>query len=255
MNTFASPSDMWVRHFQPGSQSNIRLICFPHAGGSASYYRPFGACLPPQVEVLAIQYPGRQERYGEGRIEHIPELADAVFSALLPWCDRPFALFGHSMGAAVAFEVARRLQKRGVSPLSAFMSGARAPSRGPARILHLLDENDLIAELCRIGGTDPELLADEDLRAMILPIARGDIKAFETYICAAGAKLDCPISAFVGAADTQASIEDVSAWREHTTSDFKMNIFPGGHFYLDVCRQDVLTAISVVLNRFSGSNP
>jgi surfactin synthase thioesterase subunit len=208
--------------------------------------------LSPQVEVLAIQYPGRQERFLEKPMERIHELADAVFNALLPWCDRPFALFGHSMGAVVAFEVALRLQDRGVSPLSVFLSGARAPSRRPARKVHLFDEGDLIAELRRMGGTDPELLADKDLQAMILPIARADIKALETYICAAGATLDCPIWAFVGAADAEAPIEDASAWREYTTSDFTLKVFPGGHFYLDTCRQDVLATVSAVLRRPSG---
>jgi surfactin synthase thioesterase subunit len=246
---------MWVRRFQLEPQSKVRLICFPHAGGSASYYSPFTAHLSPQVEVLAIQYPGRQERFLETRIESIPELADAVSSALLQWRDRPFALFGHSMGAFVAFEVARRMQERGVSPLSTFLSGAPAPSHRPHKTLHLLDESDLAAELCRMGGTNPELLADQDMQAMILPIARGDIKALETYACAAGAKLDCPIWAFVGTADAEAPVEDAAAWREYTTSDFELKVFPGGHFYLDACRQDVLATVSDMLMKHCRAAP
>jgi pyochelin biosynthesis protein PchC len=248
---FTSSSDLWVRRFRPQPQSTVRLVCFPHAGGSAAYYNSFSADLAPHVEVLAIQYPGRQDRYGEKRTECIPELADAVFDALLPWCDRPFALFGHSMGAVLAFEVARRLQKSGVSPLSLFLSGRRAPSRRPGGTVHLLDDVGLIAELCRVGGTDPELLADEDMRAIILPIARSDIKAAETYVCAAGAKLDGPIWALVGDADTETPIEDASAWREYTTSDFKLKVFPGGHFYLDSCREGVLATVSAALRQLA----
>jgi surfactin synthase thioesterase subunit len=240
---------MWIRHFRPEPESKVRLICFPHAGGAATYYHPFAGDLAPDVEVLAIQYPGRQDRYGEKRIECIPELADAVFDALLPWCDRPFALFGHSMGAVVAFEVTRRLQHSDLSPLSLFLSGRRAPSRRPGGTVHLLGEADLIAELGRVGGTDPELLADEDMRAVILPIARSDIKAAETYVPVAGEKLDCPIWALVGDADPETPIEDASAWGDYTTSAFNLKVFPGGHFYLDPCRQDVLAAVSAALRQ------
>lgn len=252
VTSFTSPSDTWVRRFQPEPHSNVRLICFPHAGGSASYYRPFTESLSPQVEVLSIQYPGRQERFQEKLIDNIPELADEACRALLPWCDRPFALFGHSMGAIAAFEVARRLRHRGVNPLSVFASGARAPSRPAPEILHALDQNDLVAELCRMGGTDPELLADKDVQDLILPITRADMKALETYVYADGTTLDCPIWALVGADDPQTPIEDAVAWREFTASDFKLQIFPGGHFYLGDYRGDVLATVSAALRWFTG---
>src|SRR5580693_3664644 len=120
----------WVRHFHPSATAVSRLICFPHAGGSASYYFPVSAALSPNIEVLAVQYPGRQDRRNEKNLEDIGELADRAFEAVVPWSKGPVALFGHSMGAIVAFEVARRLERNaGISLLALIVSGRRGLQR------------------------------------------------------------------------------------------------------------------------------
>ena len=148
--------DRWVRRFHRCPAGAPRLFCFPHAGGSAAYYFPFSRELAPGVDVLAVQYPGRQDRRHEPLIDSIPELADRVAEILAGLAASPFAFFGHSMGAIVAFEVALRLRDySGVSPTRLFVSGRRAPSTKRPRSAY--DDASLIAEMRRLGGTDPRL--------------------------------------------------------------------------------------------------
>jgi pyochelin biosynthetic protein PchC len=228
--------------------SDVRLFCFPHAGGSASYYFPFSQALGPDIETWAVQYPGRQDRRHEPLIDNIPELADRVYEALGDEGDRPFAFFGHSMGAVVAFEVARRLEQRArTAPVRLFVSGRRAPSRRRRGEVHLRDDSGLIAELRRVGGTDHRFLGDTELLAAILPVTRNDYRAIETYEWAPGSPLGCPVTALVGDSDPQTTADEASAWAEHSTGGFDLRILPGGHFYLDAGRAQVVDAISGAL--------
>jgi len=217
-----------------GIRSAVRLVCFPHAGGSASFYVPFARSLPADVDVLAVQYPGRQDRRADKPIEDILELADRIFEALRPWAGRPLAFFGHSMGAVVAYEVARRLEQETGTRLSAlFASGRRAPSRRPGEMaVHLRDDDGVIAELERLSGTDTALLDNEELLQMILPPIRSDYRALEKYVHRPGPKLTCPITVLVGDADPQITLDEARAWRDHTAGGFGMRVFPGGHFFL-----------------------
>jgi surfactin synthase thioesterase subunit len=234
---FAVPSvegSPWVRRLQR-SDRGVRLLCFPHAGGAATYYAPLARALggAGDVDVLALQYPGRQERLGERCIDSIDALVDAVVPELDGWLDRPFALFGHSMGAIVAYEVARILEvERGLVPRGLFVSGRRAPSTYRVENVHRGGDPSLLREIVRLGGTPPQLLDDEDVRQMMLPALRGDYKAIETYVWEPGPPLSCPISAFLGAADPLTSEGEAAAWAQHTTGDFELRVFPGGHFYL-----------------------
>ncbi|TDB95509.1 alpha/beta fold hydrolase [Actinomadura sp. 7K534] len=160
----AAGNETWIRRFHPAPEAATRLVCFPHAGGSAPFYFPVSATLSPGVEVLTVQYPGRQDRRNEPPIGHIPALADAVFEALRPWlADRP-ALFGHSMGSVVAFEVARRMEEHSTPPRVLVASGRRAPSRYRGESVHQRDDEGILAELRKLSGTDPRLLADEELQ-------------------------------------------------------------------------------------------
>lgn len=239
----ASESDRWLRTFHPASPTAPRLVCLPHAGGSAGYFFPASARLSPAVHVLAVQYPGRQDRRAERCIESITELADTLTPYVLAHADRPLALFGHSLGAAIAFELTRRLEDRGVAPLALIVSGCRAPSRRRAETVHQLDDDGLLQELQALGGTDASLLHDEEVMRMALPAIRGDYTAAETYRWVPGPPLRTPIHVHTGEADPQVSLEDAAAWREHTAAGFSLTSYRGGHFYLDDHAAQVTDAI------------
>src|SRR3954471_2553827 len=175
--------DVWIRRFHTSPAQSPLLVCFPHAGGSASYFTPLSTVLRSTVQVLAVQYPGRQDRLHHPCLSTIDELADGAFAALGPLVRRPIALFGHSMGAMLAFEVARRMRERlDTEPGTLFVSGRRAPSRHRAEDgIHLRDDQGLVAELQSLSGTDPRLLDDPDVLRMVLPSMRADYTAVETY--------------------------------------------------------------------------
>jgi pyochelin biosynthetic protein PchC len=222
----------WIRRFHPAPDARTRLVCLPHAGGSATFYFPVSRAMSPGVDVLAVQYPGRQDRRTEPCVEDLGRLAELVTEALRPWLDRPFALFGHSMGATVAFEVARRLEDDGVSPLAVFASGRRAPSCHRDERVHLADDRGLVAELTRLSGTNSQMLDDGDALRMILPAVRADYRAAETYRYRPGPPLACPIVALTGDADPHVTLDEARSWAAHTTADFDLAVYPGGHFFL-----------------------
>jgi surfactin synthase thioesterase subunit len=253
MTTIDSEYDRWLRRFHPSPDSRVRLVCFPHAGGSASYYFPFSKALTPDTEVLAVQYPGRQDRRDEARIEDLHELARAVFQPLLSYIDRPLALFGHSMGAAVAFEAARLLEhEAGVVPAHLFVSGRRGPlAPGPEVYLHTQGNDALLAELKELSGTGGQVMADDEMLRAVLPVLRSDYKAGETYLYRDGPDLSCPITAYVGDADPKASVDDVRLWGKHTAAGFSLTRFAGGHFYLSRKREELLHAVSAQLHALS----
>ncbi|MFK0246441.1 thioesterase II family protein [Amycolatopsis azurea] len=222
----------WTRCFHPAPEAGMRLVAFPHAGGSASAYRPLSAALSPTVEVHTAQYPGRQDRMGEPVIDDLHVLSEQLVDvvAALP---KPFALFGHSMGAMVAFEVARRLEARGLVPAALFVSARRGPDVVKENSHHLADDDTFLAEVSRLGGTDASIFDDPDIRALALPALRGDYKAVETYRYRPGPDVSCPIVALAGDADPVLEVPDVDNWREHTSGTFEMDVFQGGHFFVD----------------------
>jgi surfactin synthase thioesterase subunit len=234
----------WIRRFHAASDPAIRLVCFPHAGGSASFYFPVSRSLAPSVEILAVQYPGRQDRRHERPLEKITELADEIHDALRAMGDARLAFFGHSMGATIAFEVARRCeQDAGEPPVALIASARRAPSLSAGTSVHLLDDEGIIAELKRLNGTNTALFSDDELLRTALPAIRSDYKAIESYTCPADTVLRCPITVLVGDSDPMTSVVQASAWRKHTAGDFELRIFPGGHFYVDGWRAPILDEI------------
>lgn len=241
----------WIRRFHPAPDAELQLFCFPHAGGSANTYFSLSRRLAPAIQTAALQYPGRMDRLREPLVDDLLRLADLTAKALLPLTTRPFALFGHSMGATLAFETARRLRTHGASPVALVVSGRRSPTRQYPEYHHQATDEELLAELNRLSGTSPEILRDQELMRMLLPVIRNDYKAIETYRYEPGPPLTVPITAHVGTEDPKASVEDVRAWSELTTGPFTLHTHPGGHFYLtereaelaaDLARLTTLTA-------------
>ncbi|RSM45253.1 thioesterase [Amycolatopsis balhimycina DSM 5908] len=230
--TISLEASEWIRRFHPAPAAPVRLVCFPHAGGAASYYRPVSAALAPAVEVLVVQYPGRQDRYGEPAVDDLFVLADRLAGVLPAVMGGPVAFFGHSMGASLAFEVARRLEARGTRLHTLFVSGRRAPSGPLGDGVHLKNDDELLAEVKRLGGTEAAILDDPDIRRMALPALRSDYRAAERYHYRPGPDVSCPIVALLGDQDPKVDEAQASGWADRTSAGFELKTFPGGHFYL-----------------------
>ncbi|MEU2258248.1 alpha/beta fold hydrolase [Nocardia xishanensis] len=238
---------LWLRRFDEAPQPAARLVCLPHAGGSASYFRGVSRALAPRIEVLAVQAPGRQDRRREPCVESIPDLADAVAARLLDRADTPIALFGHSMGALVAFEIARRLTAIGVRPLALFVSGRRAPFTHRAEETHLLDDDALLDHLRSLDGTDGRILSDPDMVSAILPVTRADYRAIGAYRYLPGPPLTMPIHVHLGDADPHVTVAEAEQWRQHTTDEFAVHVYPGGHFYLEEHSARLIRSLDAVI--------
>jgi pyochelin biosynthesis protein PchC len=249
MGSPASAADRWIRHFHPAAGSQVRVVCFPHAGGSASYYFPLSEALSPQFDVRVVQYPGRQDRRAEPPLDNIPDLADGVFRALAELPPRPQAFFGHSMGGVVAFEVARRCQRLGLpAPLRLFVSASPAPASYTGERVQLSDDDALIAELAGMGGTDAEILRDPEVLELVMPVIRSDYHAVETYRYRPGPPLASPVTALVGDADPVTPSAAVTPWSSCSYGDFSLHTFPGGHFYLEDNLPGVVKVITGALS-------
>ncbi|WP_329340028.1 alpha/beta fold hydrolase [Streptomyces sp. NBC_00663] len=234
----------WVREFASSPNSDITVVCFPHAGGSASYFQPLSARLTPRAEVVALQYPGRQDRRREPPLTSVDELVDGITGALRALTDRPMVFFGHSMGGTLAFETARRMEAElGERLLGLVVSGRRAPSSVRRDTVHLRNDAGLIAEIRKLEGTASALLDDEDVVSMILPALRADYTAVEQYVYRPGPALSRPLHVYIGDADPQVRADEAEAWAEHTSADFRIRTFRGGHFYLAEQSDQVIAAL------------
>ncbi|MBF6331273.1 thioesterase II family protein [Nocardia transvalensis] len=227
----------WLRQLRGGPEAHTVLVCFPPGGGSASVYRPLAQRLGTGIAVVAVQYPGRQDRLGDAMIPDLTAMADQVVGDLLAWTAWPrVAVFGHSMGATVAFETARRLQAKGREVIHLFVSGRIAPDAPYSNRLHQGSDADLIAELERLAN-DPESVAilrsEPSLAEVVLPAVRSDYRAVETYAYRPAEPLRCSVSALLGDADPTVTAEQAEQWRRHTSGEFDLALFPGRHFYLD----------------------
>lgn len=232
-------------HIRPAS--SCRLFCFPYAGVGASAFRRWPASLGSDVDVVAIQPPGRESRHREPALPNVLEVVAAVVTELEPLLDRPYALFGHSLGGVIAFEVARELLRRGRSaPVRLFVSASRPPqlasSHPPVRDLPDLD---LLKEIDRrYGATVPvQVMESSELRALFVPSLRADIGALETYVHAPGVPLPCPISAFAGAADLMVPPSAVEQWRAYTAGPFTLRIVNGAHLFIQSAHVDLVAAV------------
>jgi surfactin synthase thioesterase subunit len=223
----------WLRCAEPRPWASLRLICFPHAGGSAVFYRPWAKAVSPAVEVHAVQYPGRADRFRDPFVTDAARMARLVAAAMAPLRDRPVALFGHSMGALVAYEVARVLEEQGAPAVHLFASGTRPPhARDDSWHVTDKDDDGLVAEMVKMGGTDAELLADPEMRALVLPYVRDDFRIVETYRHTPGPRLTSPVTVMIGDSDPHVDEAQAARWAEVGDGAFTQRTLPGGHFYL-----------------------
>ena len=240
--------DKWFAGYGAVADPELLLVCFPHAGGTPGFFKDWAALLPPGWKIRSACYPGRQERFAEPLIDAMDPLADGLTAALEPVLDVPLAFFGHSMGAAVAFEVALRLEARhGVRPLRLFVSGHEAPHRRTRPVHDGASDAELLAELRRLGHSGTDLMDDPGLAEIALPILRADYRIVEHYRPAPGARVNCPIMAYTGDQDTDCAPEAVAAWSELTAQGFAATTFPGGHFYLERHTGEVLRRVTMPL--------
>ena len=230
----------WFVRPNPRWDADHRLFCFSHAGGAASAYHGWQAALD-EVEIWAIQSPGRESRLREPPITNLNTLVQHICNAISNHLDKPFFFFGHSMGSLVSYETARELHRRGLPlPAHLYVSGRPAPHLPlDEPSIHDLPEPEFLAELkLRYNGLPEEILADQDLLSFFLPILRSDFKTLETHNFLEEPKLPVTITAYCGDEDRIMNSTKLGGWEQLTTRTFSSHIFPGGHFYLHD-KQDV----------------
>jgi medium-chain acyl-[acyl-carrier-protein] hydrolase len=238
----ATAQERWIDRPASARHTRVQLFCFPFAGGSAAEFRTWQSRLPAGVGVVAIQLPGRANRIGEPLFVALRPLVDALREALRPHLRPPFAFFGHSMGALIAYELARRLDR---GPDRLYVSGHRAPQL-PARDRPLRDlpDDELVIELRRLDGTPAEVLDDAELCDLLLPRLRADFAIAETYVHVPNPLLDIPITAFGGTEDRLVRPSELRPWACVTRGAFRLRMLPGSHFFLHTARDAVLDALA-----------
>lgn len=247
--TTANPTHPWLPYSKLDMERKVRLFCLPYAGGAASIFRSWSALLPTEIEVCPIELPGRGTRFREKPVDHLLSLAQAVNDGIVPHLDRPFVLFGHSMGALLGFEVLRRLQrKHGLKPLLFFAAGRNGAHVPENKISYNLPDPALMHRLQELNGTPTELMEHPEFKVLMMPTLRADFAISETYTYTEAPPLDCPIVALGGIADPETTVEGLNAWRQHTTSPFKLRIFPGEHFFLNTARELMLQTMMEEIN-------
>jgi medium-chain acyl-[acyl-carrier-protein] hydrolase len=240
-----SSLDRWTVCLEPRPQAEVRLFFFPYAGGGSAAYAGWRGLFPAGVEMHAICLPGRESRLREPPLSRLGALVEALDQALVPLLDLPFAFFGHSLGALVSFELARRLRRRSrAGPLHLFVSGCRAPQSERRRSpKHGLADAAFIAALQALNGTPRAVLEDAELMQCFLPSLRADFTMFETYSYANEAPLVCPIVAFGGLQDPEIDEGELTGWKCQTSASFAHYMFAGDHFFLQDSRLTIAQAI------------
>ncbi len=224
--------DVWWPAHKPNSAARAKLLCFPYAGGSSAAYRSWIAQLGPEIEVAAIELPGRSHRFGEEPARNLAALLPDLAGAVSRITDhRPFAFFGHSMGTAIAYELARYLEEKGARlPVRLFLSGSGPDDDEDP--LHVLNDKDLVARLRKLGGIPDEVYENAELMELVLPILRADLELVETHPFPKDRKVSVPIDGLGGDSDPEVSAEDIARWQAFTTTGGATHILAGGHFFL-----------------------
>jgi medium-chain acyl-[acyl-carrier-protein] hydrolase len=229
----------WILRPRPNPRARLRLICFPYAGGGGSIFRTWPSALPDDVEVLAIELPGRETRFKERPFQEMPALIAALTDAVGPELAAPFAIYGHSLGALIAFCFACELRRRShPGPVHLFVSGRRAPQLPEPSPAYHLPEPAFLAHLRHLGGIPEAVIQNAELMAIFLPILRADFVLSEATATPPDEPLGCPITALGGLGDDKATLDELDAWRAQTRAAFERETFPGGHFFLQQGARD-----------------
>lgn len=227
----------WLVRYRRHPLPRLRMFCFPYAGGGASIFRPWLDWLPDDVELCAIQLPGREWRLQEPPVPTLLPLVQSLLAAINFDLFQPFVFFGYSMGALLGFELARQIRRSGLpDPIHLFVAAYRAPQlplRDPPR--HSLPDSEFLAELRRLSGTPDQVFTQPELLSLLLPTLRADFAVSETYRYKAEPPLDCSISAYGGIDDTSVEKDDLIAWRHQSRREFTLQLFPGNHFFFETC--------------------
>ncbi|GAA1313724.1 thioesterase II family protein [Pseudonocardia xinjiangensis] len=250
--------DAWVVRRRVVAHPRLRLFCFPYAGGGATVYRDWPRLVPPDVEVCAIQPPGRESRLGEEGFTRMHDLLPPLAEAIGGLLDVPYVTFGHSLGALVGFELGRHLRRvGGPLPQQLLVSGRRPPHMpGDHDPIHKMDDDHLLETVLELNGTSPEIRQHPELLEFALPLLRADFAISETYSYVPEPPLPCPITAFSGASDPHVTRSEAAAWAEHTSGGFGLRMLPGDHFFLTTAQGQLLTEISDLLTQLgAGDGP
>lgn len=239
----------WLKELAPQPLAALRLICFPHAGGSAASYRLWPRALAPKVGVLAVQYPGRAERYDEPLVDDMRVAVSRIADEIEGLQGAPYAFFGHSMGGAMAYEVACLLLERGIElPRHIFISGRQPPMHHKGGVIHAASDKQVMKELLRLSPLNSVLLEEPELAELMLPIIRNDYRLIESYMPRKDPViLPVPITVLLGDKDEELTFAQACDWGGYTSCGFAVHVFPGDHFFfLDECA-DVTELIGRVL--------
>jgi surfactin synthase thioesterase subunit len=230
--------------------ARYRLFCLPYAGGAAAIYRTWRYAAPGHIQVCALELPGRGSRSREMPFSRLAPLVKELAASLEDGLDQPFALFGHSMGGLIAFELARTLREQGApAPVHLFVSATASPGTVPHHPpVHTAPEADIKQRLRDLNGTPEELLADEELMAMMMPVLRADFAVLETYEYSEEPPLEVPITVFGGLSDRVVSPAALAGWRGQSALASRLRLFPGGHFFIHSAAADILGAIAHALS-------
>jgi pyochelin biosynthetic protein PchC len=253
MEIVVTMGSTWLRPFGSAGTPAARLVCFPHAGGVPDTFRawpaPLARAAGTDIDVHAVCYPGRRDRLTDEPITEMEPLADAITAAVLPLADRPLVLFGHSMGASVAHEVTRRLHAAGRPPALLAVSGREAPHAVRPRGVVAGGDAAIMADVIELDPRCAEILADPGLRELVLPAIRADYELLEAYGPRVYLPLPVPVMAYAGSDDPVTTVADVHAWSSATTAEFGCRVFPGGHFFLENHRGELVDDLAGRIRR------
>ena len=242
----------WFMCSRPNPMARIRLFCFAYAGGGASIFHTWADHLPSDIETTGIQMPGLESRVMEPPVESISMVVEMLLPEIYPKLDKPFVLFGHSLGAFIGFEITRTLKDQyGLQPLHMFAAGIRAPQiLNRNSTIYDLPETDFLEKLQhRYSGIPEEILENPDILHLVLPGLRASLKMYECYKYMEGDPLDCPITVFGGLQDNSVSRKELEAWRHQTNRSFSLQMLPGSHFFINSEQEHFLQTLSSDLTR------
>ncbi|MFF8413730.1 thioesterase II family protein [Streptomyces omiyaensis] len=237
----------WIRTLAPVEDPAVRLVCFPHSGGSATAFHGWTGALPPGVALAGVQYPGRGDRFGEQLVDDVAEMAGRVVAELLRLPPAEHVLFGHSLGALVAYETAMLLRDMGAEPRRLCASACLPPGAMKNRDVHLAPDDEFWAALGALGGIDPGIIENAEMRELFTPTLRSDLRAHAQYRPRGGTtSLSCPVSCYHGDGDPLVDEERMAGWAGVTSGPYTLRVRPGGHFHVS---GDVAGLVADVLGR------